>query len=155
MTNHGVSSIQFDDIRVEPRNFKVFKAGAALALEPKTFLLLTYLIENRDRLVDKQELLDAIWKDVAVTENSLTREIGKLRRALGDDPKAPRYIETIHTRGYRFIAAVRTFDDSPEEQTPALFPSPPASCFRRPPNWAGLNPGAASRSGCPTSSSWR
>jgi len=122
MTNHGVSSIQFDDIRVEPRNFKVFKAGAALALEPKTFLLLTYLVENRDRLVDKQELLDAIWKDVAVTENSLTREIGKLRRALGDDPKTPRYIETVHTRGYRFIADVRTFDDSPEEQTPSALP---------------------------------
>lgn len=122
MTNHGVSSIQFDDIRVEPRNFKVFKAGAALALEPKTFLLLTYLIENRDRLVDKQELLDAIWKDVAVTENSLTREVGKLRRVLGDDPKTPRYIETIHTRGYRFIAAARTFDDSPEEQTQDALP---------------------------------
>ena len=122
MTNHGVSSIQFDDIRVEPRNFKVFKAGAALPLEPKTFLLLSYLIENRDRLVDKQQLLDAIWKDVAVTENSLTREIGKLRRALGDDPRTPRYIETVHTRGYRFIAAVRTFDDAPEEQARNALP---------------------------------
>src|SRR5579872_6850003 len=123
MTNHGVAWIQFDDIRVEPRNFKVLKAGAALELEPKTFLLLSYLIENRDRLVDKQELLDAIWKDVAVTENSLTREIGKLRRALGDDPKTPRYIETVHTRGYRFIASMRTVDDSSEEQTPSALPA--------------------------------
>jgi DNA-binding winged helix-turn-helix (wHTH) protein/TolB-like protein/tetratricopeptide (TPR) repeat protein len=111
MKNQDFSSIQFDDIRVETRNFKIFKANAMVPLEPKTFLLLTYLIENRDRLVEKRELLDAVWKDTAVTENSLTREIGKLRRALGDDPKTPNYIETVHTRGYRFIAEVREVDD--------------------------------------------
>ncbi|HTS46408.1 MAG TPA: winged helix-turn-helix domain-containing protein [Bryobacteraceae bacterium] len=129
MTNHGVSSIQFDDVRVEPRNFKVYKAGAALPLEPKTFLLLAYLIENRDRLVDKKELLDAVWKDVAVTENALTREVGKLRRSLGDDPKTPRYIETVHTRGYRFIGAVRMVDDAPQEPSQASLPVPPGVPF--------------------------
>ena len=111
MKNQDFSSIQFGDIRVETRNFKVFKANAAVPLEPKTFLLLIYLIENRDRLVEKRELLDAVWKDTAVTENSLTREIGKLRRALGDDPKTPNYIETVHTRGYRFIGEIRTVND--------------------------------------------
>jgi DNA-binding winged helix-turn-helix (wHTH) protein len=90
MTKPSAFSIQFDDVRVEPRAFKAFKADAAVALEPKTFESLLYLIENRDRWVDKRELLDAVWKDVAVTENSLTREIGKLRRVLGDDPKTPK-----------------------------------------------------------------
>jgi DNA-binding winged helix-turn-helix (wHTH) protein/TolB-like protein len=125
MTNQDFSTIRFDDICVETRNFKVFKGGAAVALEPKTFLLLACLIENRDRLVEKRELLDTVWKDVAVTENALTREIGKLRRSLGDDPKTPKYIETVHTRGYRFIAPVENSDPNPAlvlSETPA----PPA-----------------------------
>ena len=108
MTNQDFSIFRFDGFCVETRNFKLFKAEEAIPLEPKTFLLLTYLIENRDRLVEKRELLDAVWKDVAVTENALTREIGKLRRSLGDDPKTPKYIETVHTRGYRFIGRVET-----------------------------------------------
>jgi len=118
MTNQDYTSIRFGDICVETRNFKVFKGEAVVPLEPKTFLLLTYLIENRDRLVEKRELLDAVWKDIAVTENSLTREIGKLRRSLGDDPKTPKYIETVHTRGYRFIAEVQKSEDcAPEPST--------------------------------------
>ena len=110
MTN----SFHFDDFRVEPRNYKIFRADHVLALEPKTFQILLFLLENHDRVVEKRELLDAIWKDVAVTENALTREIGKLRKALGDDPKAPKYVETVHTRGYRFIAGVRMVDGAPE-----------------------------------------
>jgi TolB-like protein/DNA-binding winged helix-turn-helix (wHTH) protein/Flp pilus assembly protein TadD len=114
MTNQRVSCFQFDDFRVEPRNFKVFQADATLPLEPKTFQLLVFLIENRDRLVEKRELLDAIWKDIAVTENALTREVGKLRKSLGDDAKSAKYVQTVHTRGYRFIADVRTLDGASE-----------------------------------------
>jgi DNA-binding winged helix-turn-helix (wHTH) protein/TolB-like protein len=117
MTNQRTTGFEFGDIRVEPRNFKIFKADTALPLEPKTFLLLIFLIENRDRLVEKREILDAIWKDIAVTENALTREVGKLRRSLGDDPKAAKYIQTVHTRGYRFIAEVRTLDSAAESIT--------------------------------------
>jgi TolB-like protein/DNA-binding winged helix-turn-helix (wHTH) protein len=124
MTKQRISSFTFDDVCVDLRNFKVLKAGTNLPLEPKTLLLLTFLIENRDRLVEKRELLDVIWKDVAVTENALTREIGKLRKSLGDDPKKSRYIQTVHTRGYRFIAEVRVVDGETEPVTiePALPP---------------------------------
>lgn len=101
---------QFDDLRVEPRTFKVLKAGTPITLEPKEFLLLLFLIENRDRLVEKREILDVIWRDVAVTENALTREVGKLRKSLGDDAKAAKYIQTVHTRGYRFVAPVDVLD---------------------------------------------
>ncbi|HYL37698.1 MAG TPA: winged helix-turn-helix domain-containing protein [Bryobacteraceae bacterium] len=114
MTNPCASCFEFDDFRVEPRNYKVVKAGSALPLEPKTFQLLVFLLENRDRLVEKGELLDAIWKDIAVTENALTREVGKLRKSLGDDPKAAKYIQTVHTRGYRFIGNVRILTGAPE-----------------------------------------
>ncbi len=96
----------FDDVRVEPQTFKLLKAGHAVPLEPKAFNVLLFLIENRGRLIEKGEILDAIWKETHVTENALTREITKLRKALGDDPKAAKYIQTVHTRGYRFIAEV-------------------------------------------------
>jgi DNA-binding winged helix-turn-helix (wHTH) protein/TolB-like protein/tetratricopeptide (TPR) repeat protein len=118
MTEEGLGVFEFDDIRIEPRNFTVLKGGSALLLEPKTFLLLVFLIENRDRLIEKREILDVIWKDTAVTENALTREVGKLRKALGDDPRSPKYIQTVHTRGYRFIAPVHVVDLSPEEPQP-------------------------------------
>jgi DNA-binding winged helix-turn-helix (wHTH) protein/TolB-like protein len=114
MTNKRPFCLHFDDFRVEPRNYKIFRADRMLALEPKTFQILMFLLENHDRVVEKRELLDAVWKDVAVTENALTREVGKLRKALGDDPKAPKYVETVHTRGYRFIAGVRTIEGAPE-----------------------------------------
>lgn len=104
MTARNSSVFLFDDIRVEPSAFRAFKAEQVISLEPKTLKLLLFLIENRGRLIEKEELLDAVWSGTYVTENALTREIGKLRKSLGDDPKAPKYIETVHTRGYRFIA---------------------------------------------------
>jgi DNA-binding winged helix-turn-helix (wHTH) protein/TolB-like protein/tetratricopeptide (TPR) repeat protein len=134
MTNQDSSIFRFDGFSVETRNFKLFKAEEAIPLEPKTFLLLAYLIQNRDRLVEKRELLDAVWKDVAVTENALTREIGKLRRSLGDDPKTPKYIETVHTRGYRFIGRVETERPlvAPTASKPASEPVPQAPEFALP-----------------------
>ena len=114
MTNKRPSCLHFDVFRVEPRNYKIFRADRMLPLEPKTFQILLFLLENHDRVVEKRELLDAIWKDVAVTENALTREVGKLRKALGDDPKTPKYVETVHTLGYRFIGEVRIPEGEPE-----------------------------------------
>jgi len=104
MTLHNSSAFLFDDVRVEPATFRAFKAGQVIQLEPKALRLLLFLIENRGRLIEKEEILDAIWNGTHVTENALTREIGKLRKNLGDDPKSPKYIQTVHTRGYRFIA---------------------------------------------------
>jgi DNA-binding winged helix-turn-helix (wHTH) protein/TolB-like protein len=106
MTADEYPAYSFDDIVVEPRTCEVFKRGAAVALEPKAFNLLIFLIENRGRLVEKDEILDVVWKEASVTENSLASAIAKLRRMLGDDSKTAKYIQTIHTRGYRFIAEV-------------------------------------------------
>src|SRR5215470_14956132 len=104
MTLRNSSAFLFDDIRVEPATFRAFKAGQGIQLEPKVLKLLLFLIENRGRLTEKEEILNTIWSGTYVTENALTREIAKLRKLLGDDPKAPKYIQTVHTRGYRFIA---------------------------------------------------
>ena len=104
MTLPNSSAFSFDDIRVEPATFRAFKAGQQIQLEPKALRLLLFLIENRGRAVEKEEILNTIWSGTYVTENALTREIAKLRKLLGDDPKAPKYIQTVHTLGYRFIA---------------------------------------------------
>jgi DNA-binding winged helix-turn-helix (wHTH) protein len=74
--------------------------------------LLIYLIENRSRLVRKQELLTKVWPDAMVTENALTRAIGLLRKALNEESGVPRFIETVPTAGYRFIAKVTVVVES-------------------------------------------
>src|SRR5262245_29049939 len=107
MTAQNSPVFQFDDVRVEPSNFQVFKGGDAVQLEPKALSLLLFLIENPGRLIEKEEILDKVWSGAFVTENALAREIAKLRKTLGDDPKAARYIQTVHTKGYRFIAEVK------------------------------------------------
>ena len=75
-----------------------------VGLMPKDYALLVYLVEHRDRLVTKEELLDAVWPDTHVADGSLARAIANVRRALGDDSHEPRYIRTLARRGYRFIA---------------------------------------------------
>src|SRR5688572_15972315 len=76
---------QFGDIHVDLARHTVARAGETVALEPKSFEVLRHLIEHRDRLVGKDELLDVVWKDVFVTPNVLTRAVAQLRKALGDD----------------------------------------------------------------------
>ncbi|HJR06105.1 MAG TPA: winged helix-turn-helix domain-containing protein [Pyrinomonadaceae bacterium] len=106
MTKEKSEIFLFDDFRVDAGTFKLWKGNTTVAVEPKAFRVLLFLIHNRGRLIEKEELLDSVWKETSVTENALTREIAKLRRLLGDDPKQSRYIQTVHTRGYRFVADV-------------------------------------------------
>jgi Tol biopolymer transport system component/DNA-binding winged helix-turn-helix (wHTH) protein len=101
---------QFDNVRVDAESFRVWKNEAAVQMEPKALRVLLFLLENRGRLIEKRELLDAVWKETFVTENALTREIAQLRKALGDNPRESKYIETVPTRGYRFIADVQVIN---------------------------------------------
>jgi len=79
-----------------------------IALRPKAVAVLQYLVENAGRLVNQNELLEAVWPDTYVQPEVLKRHMFSIRRALGDDPKHPRFVETVPRRGYRFIAPVRT-----------------------------------------------
>jgi Tol biopolymer transport system component/DNA-binding winged helix-turn-helix (wHTH) protein len=97
---------KFDDVEVDVPNFRVLKRGETLAVEPKSLNVLIFLIEKRGRLIEKRELMDAVWGEAFVTENVLTRAITQLRKAIGDDVREARYIETVPTRGYRFIGQV-------------------------------------------------
>ena len=91
-----------------------------LPLEPKSFRLLEMLIQHRHRVLGKEEIFQVIWDQTVVTDNALTRAIGQIRKVLEDDPKHPRFIETLPTIGYRFIGEL-TGDEPlkpPLKQTP-------------------------------------
>jgi hypothetical protein len=92
-------SFQFDDVEVRAAAFEVLKAGRVLPLEPKAIRVLLYLVENRERVVSKEELLQAVWQGAAVTDNALTRVIAQLRKELGDDARNAKYIQTVPTSG--------------------------------------------------------
>jgi len=78
--------------------------GAARDLSPRSFRLLELLIEARPRALGKSELMDRLWPNEIVSESSLPRLVAELRAALGDDAKEPRFIRTLHTFGYSFVA---------------------------------------------------
>lgn len=124
-------SYQFDDVILKPEAFSVEKAGHTLALEPKSIRLLLYLIQNRSRAIGKEELLRNVWEDVAVSDNALTRVVAQLRKALGDDAKVARYIETVPTIGYKFVADV--VELSERAPSPATAPETPAAAPDRAP----------------------
>jgi TolB-like protein/DNA-binding winged helix-turn-helix (wHTH) protein len=102
---------RFADIEVHEREFSLIKGGEALPVEPKAFRVLLILLRNPQKLITKEELLNAVWGDVAVGDNSLARSIALIRRLLGDDTRNPRYIETVATVGYRFIQGVEVSAD--------------------------------------------
>jgi TolB-like protein/DNA-binding winged helix-turn-helix (wHTH) protein/Tfp pilus assembly protein PilF len=115
---------RFDRFQADDTAFRLTADGTPVSLEPKTLRLLLYFAQNQDRLLRKQEILDAVWADTAVTENALTRSIGLLRKALDDDPREPRFIETVPAAGYRFIATVETL---PSAQPATLAQPQPAN----------------------------
>src|SRR5688572_12567936 len=100
------SVYEFGEVRVDLGRMAALRGDAAIPLEPKAFDVLVHLIEHRDRVVTKEELLDAVWPGTFVTPNVLTRAVAQVRKALGDESQDARYIETVAKRGYRFIAPV-------------------------------------------------
>ena len=100
-------------------------AGETVPLTPKVFDTLLYLVENAGRVIDKDELLTAIWPDAIVEENSLNKNISVLRRVLGEKQGENRYIATIPGRGYKFVAQVassntnESIESQPEEIEPS------------------------------------
>jgi class 3 adenylate cyclase len=96
----------FDDFRLDPDNACLWRGTQPIALTPKAFDVLHYLVTQPDRLVTKDTLLDAVWPETAVSDAVVRIAIGELRRALGDTAQASRYIATVQRRGYRFVAPV-------------------------------------------------
>jgi non-specific serine/threonine protein kinase len=99
--------IIFPPFRLDAGEAKLYRGDETLSLRPKTFAVLRHLLERAGRLVTKDELLDACWPETHVGDAVLKVCIREIRELLGDDPKHPRFIETDHRRGYRFIGEVR------------------------------------------------
>lgn len=99
---------RFKDCEVDPVAYRLVVRGERVAIEPKVFELLVYLIERRERLVSKDELLASLWAGKYVSESTLTRAVYAARRAVGDDSQRQAVIKTLHSRGYQFVAEVAT-----------------------------------------------
>jgi DNA-binding winged helix-turn-helix (wHTH) protein len=103
----GVSSVRlrFDGFELDEADARLTCAGEPVALAPKPFAVLCALARTPRMLVSKNALLDAVWGHRFVTDSVLKSAVSEVRAVLQDDPKQPRYIETVSRRGYRFIAA--------------------------------------------------
>ncbi|MFQ5817234.1 MAG: transcriptional regulator [Terriglobia bacterium] len=97
---------RFGEFRLDPAAGWLRHGEREVELPPKAFQVLGYLIEHRDRLVPKQELIEVLWKDTFVTDDALVQAVTSIRRALGDEAEHPRFIRTKPRAGYQFIAPV-------------------------------------------------
>jgi DNA-binding winged helix-turn-helix (wHTH) protein/TolB-like protein/Flp pilus assembly protein TadD len=100
---------EFDDFRIDAVRRHLLRMGEFVHLPPKVFDTLLTLIEHRGRVLDKDELMEAVWSDTIVEENNLTQNISAIRKALGESRGEHRYVVTVPGRGYRFVADVREF----------------------------------------------
>lgn len=103
----------FDGVVVDAGAHTICRDDAPLALEPKAFAVLLLLLRHPGELLGRDQLLDAVWGHRHVTPGVLTRAIAQLRHVLGDDPHHPRYIQTQHALGYRFVGELRDPDQAP------------------------------------------
>ena len=127
----GNSIFNLGDLRVDPALDEIRKDGVIIKLEPRTMRLLVCLAERPGQVVSVEELLDWVWKDVVVSPDSVYRAVASLRRALGDDPKDPKYIANVMRRGYRLVAPVSTGLTSPESAPAVLSPINQIDSFPR------------------------
>jgi predicted ATPase/class 3 adenylate cyclase/DNA-binding winged helix-turn-helix (wHTH) protein/pimeloyl-ACP methyl ester carboxylesterase len=116
---------EFDEFELDTERFELRRGGETCHVEPQVFDVLRYLVEHRDRVVPKEELLDNVWGDRFVSESALTSRVKAARQALGDTGRAQRMIATAHRRGYRFVAETT---ERPGVVPVAPAPAPSARC---------------------------
>jgi DNA-binding winged helix-turn-helix (wHTH) protein len=112
--------VRFGSFEFDTATRELRRDGTPVHLSPKSFDLLEILVERRPALVTKDELQDRLWPDTVVLEANLGNAVAEIRKALGDDPKSPRFVWTVSRRGYRFSADV-------EPAVPPVSPRPNTS----------------------------
>ena len=117
MTEHT-----FGDYVLDGRRRTLRRGEEEIHLGERSFGVLELLVENAGRVVGRQELIDAVWHDVAVSDDSLARAVSDLRSALGDDSSQPRFIRTVHRRGYLFVARLTPIEDTLPQALPDMRP---------------------------------
>lgn len=120
--------VAFGPYTFDPANGLLRRDDIEVPLPPRVLGVLAYLLARPGRVVARQELIDAVWKDAFVTDTSLAEAVSSLRQALGDDPQQPLYIQTLHRRGYRFVAPLlEARGQQPEARNRATVTLPLAS----------------------------
>ncbi len=105
--------LRFDGVEFSPTELQLVRNGEVTALQPKVSRLLELLVARAGQVVTKEELFEQLWPATFVNEEALTQLVRKLRRALGDDAQRPRFVQTVTTRGYRFVPEVVTVMAAP------------------------------------------
>lgn len=111
----SLQQLCFGPFRFDPVNQCLWQGEQVIDLAPKAFAVLSYLLTHPGRLVTKEELLQAVWPDVFVTDAVLKVRVREVRKALSEQAQAPQFIETLHRRGYRFMAKVTPVLDAADE----------------------------------------
>ena len=125
--NNVGQKYRWDDFVIDLDAFRIERAGVPLALEPKAFNLLVLLIQRPGHVFTKQEIFERLWPGTVVTDHALTRVIAQLRRVLGDEARDGKYIETVPTRGYRWLPKVEPVIDAPALSVSPVSPLSPAA----------------------------
>jgi DNA-binding winged helix-turn-helix (wHTH) protein/WD40 repeat protein len=130
----GLADVPFwlDDCLVEPRLNRLTRGEESVQIELKMMDVLVCLAERAGELVTRREITDTVWATEFITEKTLTRVVAELRRTFGDDAKDPRYIETIHRKGYRLIAPVEMVEKVAATVTPFPARAVPSEDDRNP-----------------------
>jgi DNA-binding winged helix-turn-helix (wHTH) protein len=105
--------IGFGEFTIDNNGFELKKSGEPVAIEPQVFELLLMLINNRDRVVSRDEILEHVWKGRIVSEATLASRIKAARQAIDDDGTAQRWIRTSHGRGFRFVGYINMTGEAP------------------------------------------
>jgi len=127
LPGRGPGIYLFDAFTLDEESFCLTRNGQRVPLEPKSLRVLLLLVKSEGRLLEKNTILEIVWKDTFVEEATLTRAIALLRKQLGDDPRRPQFIETVPTRGYRFIATVESQQSGTESAAAVLAPGVPVT----------------------------
>src|SRR5215470_997314 len=101
-------------LRLDLESEQLWRAEEALRLRPKSFAVLSYLVKHAERVVRKEEIMQAIWPDTAISDGVLAVCMNELRQALGDAVQAPEYIKTVPRRGYQWIGSLLTTNQPPD-----------------------------------------
>lgn len=116
---------RFGDHELDVEGFRLLRAGVPVAVEPRVFELLAYLVRNADRLVSREELLAEVWQGQVVAEGALAQAVHSARGALGESSQAPERIHTVHGRGYRFAGPVEQLEAGSKGVAPIGVEVPP------------------------------
>jgi DNA-binding winged helix-turn-helix (wHTH) protein/pimeloyl-ACP methyl ester carboxylesterase len=114
----------FEDNVLDPGRRELRCKGALVAVEPQVFDLLVFLIQNRERVVSKDDLIAGVWDGRIVSDSTLTSRINAARRAIGDSGEQQRLIRTVARKGIRFVGAVREGEEPSDVSAPVATPAP-------------------------------